>query len=217
MSRLDEPLGKALGARTAKALEAGLELRTVGDLLRHYPRRYASRGELTDLSSLVPGEHVTVVGEVVKISSRPMKARRGFIAEAVVTDGHGEVRLTFFAKQSGMAGYWERALPRGTRALFAGKVDKYRGHMQLVHPEFHPLPGSIGEDEARAMADELIPIYPASAKVQSWTVAQSVRVVLDTLGPDDVPDPLPTDIRARQGGGERRDRATLAYLWCAAA
>jgi ATP-dependent DNA helicase RecG len=198
VSRLDEPLPKVLGARTAKALESGLDLRTVGDLLRHYPRRYASRGELTDLGSLVPGEHVTVVGEVVRVSSRPMRARKGYLAEAEVTDGRGTVRLTFFARTAGMAAHWERQLPRGTRALFAGKVDVYRGQRQLVHPEFHPLPATAGEDEARAMADELIPIYPASAAVQSWSIAQSVRVVLDTLAADDVPDPLPPDLCQRR-------------------
>jgi ATP-dependent DNA helicase RecG len=197
-SRLEEPLTKALGARTAKVLETALQLRTVGDLLRHYPRRYATRGELTDLSSLTPGEHVTVVGQVVSVTSRPMRARKGFLTEAVATDGRGQVRLTFFARHAGAAQHWERQLRPGTRALLAGKVDSYQGRLQLVHPEVEPLDAEVGEDEARARADELIPIYPASAKVASWKIAQAVRVVLDTLGSEDVPDPLPPEVRRRR-------------------
>ena len=64
MSRFDEPLTKALGPKTAKLLHSVLGLETVGDLLRHYPRRYAERGR-ADLARRAGGdEHVTVVGEV---------------------------------------------------------------------------------------------------------------------------------------------------------
>ena len=58
--RLAEPLARAVGQRTAGAL-AGLGLHTVGDLLRHYPRRHAEPGRLTNLSQLRVGEHVTVI------------------------------------------------------------------------------------------------------------------------------------------------------------
>ena len=64
VTTLSESLTRALGPRTAKPLEAIFGLRTVGDLLRHYPRRYDTRGELTDLSSLRDGDHVTVLARV---------------------------------------------------------------------------------------------------------------------------------------------------------
>ena len=64
VTTLREPLTRALGPKTGKALENALGVPTVGDLLRHYPRRYYSRGELTDLSSLREGDHVTVLARV---------------------------------------------------------------------------------------------------------------------------------------------------------
>ncbi|MFZ5871377.1 MAG: ATP-dependent DNA helicase RecG [Actinomycetota bacterium] len=197
MSRLDEPLARVLGARTAAAMEATLGLRTVRDLLRHYPRRYARRGELTDLASLVPGEHVTVVGRVVRTSVRRMRNRPGFLGEAVVTDGRGEVRLTFFYRKPYLAERLERQLRPGLVAMFSGKVERYQGTLQLTHPDFEPLPGQIADDEARALADQPLPIYPASAKVQTWGIARAVGTVLDTLRSEDVPDPLPADLLAR--------------------
>src|SRR5260370_161178 len=56
MAILEDPLRLVIGDKAAKPLDRALGLRTVGDLLRHYPRRYETRGELTDLASLREGE-----------------------------------------------------------------------------------------------------------------------------------------------------------------
>ena len=63
-SRLYAPLSSVLGDRTAKEF-AGLRIQTVGDLLRHIPRRYLSGTELTDLGMLVEGDHVAVMARVI--------------------------------------------------------------------------------------------------------------------------------------------------------
>ena len=61
MSTLADRLSKVVGDRTATALKSGFGIETVEDLLRHYPRRYVVRGELSDISELVEGEDVTVL------------------------------------------------------------------------------------------------------------------------------------------------------------
>ena len=61
MVDLQSPLTKLLGDKTAKVLDSKLGLRTGDDLLRHYPRRYAKRGELTDLAGLRVGDELTVM------------------------------------------------------------------------------------------------------------------------------------------------------------
>ena len=50
LTRCDRRPGRCGRPKTAKVLAAGSASHTVGDLLRHYPRRYAERGELTDLA-----------------------------------------------------------------------------------------------------------------------------------------------------------------------
>ena len=65
-----DPLRLVIGDKAAKRLAAALDLHTVGDLLRHYPRRYEKRGELTDLAGLRDGEYVTVQAEVASASVR---------------------------------------------------------------------------------------------------------------------------------------------------
>ena len=56
MASLDSSLLSILGDRTAEVLDENLGLKTIADLLRHYPRRYVVRGELTDIESLIEGE-----------------------------------------------------------------------------------------------------------------------------------------------------------------
>ena len=93
---LQDRLTSVVGGRTADALRKGLGLTTVEDLLRHYPRRYAERGELTDLSTLMVGEQATVLAEVRSVTVRPMRNRRVSLLEAIVTDGQAAMSLTFF-------------------------------------------------------------------------------------------------------------------------
>ena len=77
MARLDDRLDREFDPRTAKVLAKALDVHTVGELLRHYPRRYEQRGELTDLASLRDGEHVTVLAQISAVTTRAMKNRRG--------------------------------------------------------------------------------------------------------------------------------------------
>src|SRR5579884_1965849 len=98
MAALNEPLRKVVGDRTAKVLGDHLDLHTVGDLLHHYPRRYAERGELTRLADLPLDEHVTVVAQVAKAEKKTYNRGQGVRLEVVVTDGSGSLTLVFFNK-----------------------------------------------------------------------------------------------------------------------
>jgi ATP-dependent DNA helicase RecG len=194
MAILEDPLRLVVGDKAAKPLEKALELRTVGDLLRHYPRRYETRGELTDLASLTDGEYVTVQAEIAKVASRPMRGRRGSIFEATVTDGHGALVLTFFGR--GRQDWREKVLVPGLHGLFSGQVSTYRGRRQLAHPEFELLGTDDNDVRAAEYAAQIIPVYPAAKEITSWQIAAAVRVVLDVL---DVEDPMPRAIRDRYG------------------
>src|ERR1700722_19780474 len=202
VTTLREPLVRALGARTGKALENGLGLHTVGDLLRHYPRRYYSRGELTDLAALHEGDHVTVLARIDHVIVHPMPNRnfRGR-GEVIITDDRAKLVLTFFFRSTG-AQYGFKKLVPGMVGMFAGTVSSFRGRLQLVHPEYELLPGAppnadLTPELAAEFATELIPVYPASAKASSWLIARSVKSVLGPL--DAGEDPLPEQLRERYG------------------
>ena len=86
--------------------------------------------------------------------------------------------------------------------MFAGTVSSFRGRLQLIHPEYEMLPGAppnadLTPELAHEFAAEMIPVYPASAKASSWTIARSVKTVLDPL--DAGEDPIPAQTRERRG------------------
>jgi len=117
MEILDNRLTGVLGGKTAKALEKTFGISTVDDLLHHYPRRYAERGKLSDLASLRNGESVTVLAEIESVTVRTMRARRGSILEAVITDGLGRLSVTFFNQK-----WREREFRAGRSGLFSGEI-----------------------------------------------------------------------------------------------
>ena len=195
MAVLADPLRLVVGDKAAKRLASALDLHTVGDLLGYYPRRYDRRGELTDLAELRDGEYVTVQAEVASASARPMRNRSGSIFEAVVTDGHGRLTLTFFGR--GRQDWRATELTPGVRALFSGQVSSFRGKRQLTHPEYELLGTGAAPGRAAEFAAEVIPVYPATGQLASWKIADSVQIALDVL---DVPDdPLPAEVRRRHG------------------
>jgi ATP-dependent DNA helicase RecG len=194
--RLDEPLGRLLGPRSAAPL-AALGLHTTEDLLRHYPRRYSEPGTLTDLSHLPLGEHVTVIAEVTQATVRQMRSRGGAMLQAVVSDGTHRLSLMFFAKRAGVLRLHEDKLRPGRTGLFTGVVSDYRGERQLTHPDYQIIGvDAQDEDEALVEASRPIPIYPASSGAPSWRIQRCVRTVLGPLTDDDLPDPLPPAVRA---------------------
>jgi ATP-dependent DNA helicase RecG len=193
MAMLADPLNLVVGDKRARLLADALDLRTVGELLRYYPRRYETRGQLTDLASIRDGEHVTVLAEVASASVRRMRHRPGSVFEAVVTDGRGRLTLTFFGK--GKQAWRELDLMPGAHGLFSGQVSTFRNKRQLTHPDYEMLAAGTGSVRAAEYAAELIPVYRASSKITSWRIASMVRETLDALDID--ADPLPREVRER--------------------
>ncbi|TKG71968.1 ATP-dependent DNA helicase RecG [Prauserella endophytica] len=200
MTELSDALTRVLGAKTAKALDTSLGIGTVAELLRHYPRRYARRGELTDIAGLEIGEHATVLARVERATKKPMRQRRGSILEVTITDGQRRLSCAFFGNQA----WRERELRPGKTGLFAGKVTAFRNTLQLANPEYELIdPESDEISTLDSFLAEIIPVYPAAAGVQSWTIGRAVRQVLDTLDP--VEDPLPEQLRERHGLGDLQE------------
>jgi ATP-dependent DNA helicase RecG len=181
---LARPLRDVLGGKTAEAFGEALDLHTVGDLLDHLPRRYFQRGELTDLGDLRLGEEVTVQAEVQQVRGRQIRHKLHKL-DVVVGDGTSTLTVTFFNRA-----YLDKQLSKGTRALFAGKVEVFGKNRTrtLTNPHME-----FGWGDS--FAGSLLPIYPATAKVTSEKIRKSIAIVLDQL--TELPDPLPAALRAR--------------------
>lgn len=188
---LDSRLDGVIGGKAAAAVQRAFGIRTVAELLAHYPRRHALRGDLTPIDSLVVGEQVTIVAQIETVHERRMQQRRGSVLEVTITDGRGRLALTFFNQ-----GWRASQLRPGRRGIFSGKVGEYQRHVQLAHPDYELFddPADLAEN-ARSYATTPIPLYPATSTLPSWRIAAMISQTLDVL--DEVPDPLPEAVRSR--------------------
>ncbi|MFF4439224.1 ATP-dependent DNA helicase RecG [Streptomyces sp. NPDC001621] len=195
---LKQPLKSVLGPATAKVMAEHLGLHSVGDLLHHYPRRYEERGQLTHLADLPMDEHVTVVAQVADarlhtFASAKAPRGKGQRLEVTITDGSGRLQLVFFGH--GVHKPHKELLP-GTHAMFAGKVSVFNRRLQLAHPAYELL-HSDSEETVETWAGALIPIYPATAKLESWKIGKAVQTVLPSA--QEALDPLPETLREGRG------------------
>ena len=191
MATLENKVSAVVGDRTAKVLETTFSIKTVGDLMRHYPRRYMVRGELSDISALREGDETTILAQVYAINKRPLRGRKGSILEVVVTDGTDKLSLTFFNQ------VWrEKDLKIGRQGLFAGKVGVFNNKKQLAHPDYELIPdGSDVDSAVEGFAGKYLPVYPASAKLPSWKISQCAQLAIGAL--DEIKDFLPDSIRSK--------------------
>ncbi len=212
-AELELGLERRIGKRSAAVIEKHLGITTVGGLLNYFPRRYLNRGELTPISEVPLDEEVTLIARVVSNSTRAMRARRGTLTDVVITDDSatnttargapagfrgrvpGTLKVSFFN------GYRAKAeLLPGRRALFSGKVTRYAGSLSLTNPDFQLLdedPDTPGMDPEK-LAAMPIPIYPATAKLTSWSIQKVISTLLDTADLDALDDPLPAEVAARE-------------------
>jgi len=191
VAQLENKVSAVVGDRTAKVLETTFGIKTIGDLMRHYPRRYMVRGELSDISALHEGDETTILAQVYSASTRPMRGRKGSMLEVVVTDGTDKLSLTFFNQA-----WREKELKVGRQGLFAGKVGVFNNKKQLAHPDYEMIPdGSDVDSAVEGFAGKYLPVYPASAKLPSWKISQCAQLAIGSL--EEIQDFLPSSIREK--------------------
>jgi ATP-dependent DNA helicase RecG len=202
-TELELPLERRIGKRSASVIDKHLGLKTTGALLNYFPRRYLSRGELTPISNLPLDEEVTLIARVLSNSTRQMRARRGSITDVVVTDEAGGNHVPGTLKVSFFNGFRAKAeLLPGRRAMFSGKVTRYGGALGLTNPDFLLLdedPDADGSIDPEKLAAMPIPVYPATAKLTSWSIHKVITALLQTVDLDALADPLPESIVSRDG------------------
>ena len=191
MVDLSSKASLVVGDRTAKVLFEELGLATVEDILRHYPRRFVVRGQLTDFHSLNDGDEVTILARIASCKVKKIPGRKGGILEVVVSDGSEKLLLTFFNQA------WRaKDLREGREGLFAGKVSQYKNQRQLAHPDYLLVPeGEDAQTAADDFAGKYLPVYKATRKLPSWKIAQCVSLALANVG--DLEDPLPVQLQSQ--------------------
>ncbi|WP_138999112.1 ATP-dependent DNA helicase RecG [Rhodococcus zopfii] len=218
MATLADRLDHLLGRKTADALLDAFGMSTVEDLLRHYPHRYATQGAELGDAQPEEGQHVTIIARVEKADEVRMKSRPGTRLAVVLVSDRQKIDVTFFNPHK-----VKYNIKPGVRGMFSGTVKYFRDKWSLAHPSYVILPeprdaevggaapaparvrgaGALAGMARSAQSGDgidmsifdraLIPMYPATRDVESWTVMRCVRQILDQL--EVVDDPLPEWVR----------------------
>ena len=183
METLTSPLTalRGIGPQKAKVFEK-LEIRTLGDLLRFYPRAYDDRRETKKISELIPGESACVAA---MIASPPTLAhiRKGMdLIKVRAVDETGVLDLTFFNQS-----WLKNSLQAGQTYLFYGKAEGSLLRKSMASPIVEKE--GLGERTGR-----IVPIYPLTAGLSQLFLSRTIRQALDECG-DAVPELLPAAIR----------------------
>lgn len=185
LAALDIETLKGVGPKRAASLRSA-EVHSVLDLLRYYPRRYIDRTREAAIRDLREGEEGMVLGTVTRVEQRRIRGNRVMV-NVTVADGTGTLAVTFFNQP------WRaKQLYEGLSVVLFGKVDSFRGNLQMASP----IVDLIGDQTGK-----IVPIYPQSekAKIGSADVARWVAEALRRAEPRSLADPIPTDVRKAQG------------------
>ncbi|HEX2698522.1 MAG TPA: OB-fold nucleic acid binding domain-containing protein, partial [Anaerolineales bacterium] len=174
---------QGVGPKHAQTLES-IGLKTLGDMLYYFPRRYEDYSQLKPIKSLWYGEQVTVIGTIQSVHTRPIRGGGATIIEAILGDGTGSLRLSWF-NQPWMA----NRLKEGEQISVSGKVDQYLGRLVMNQPDWESL-----ETES-LHTNRIVPIYSLTAKItQKWLRNLMNQVV--TYWAPAVVDSLPESVRS---------------------
>ncbi|HMD89666.1 MAG TPA: ATP-dependent DNA helicase RecG [Anaerolineaceae bacterium] len=187
-SGLNAPLTvlPGVGPRYAQILHT-IGLDTLGDLLYYFPRRYDDYSSMKPINRLAYGEEVTVIGTVQSSQTRPIRGGQSQLTEAVVSDGTGYLRLTWFNQP-----WIANKLSQGTQVTLSGKVDMYLGRLVMTNPDMEPV------EQAHLHTNRITPIYPLTSRItQHWLR----RIMFQTVGfwAQRIPDYIPESIRKQVG------------------
>jgi ATP-dependent DNA helicase RecG len=166
---------------------ARLGIHTLGDLLYYFPRRYIDYSQLKPINQIWYGEEITIIGMVDNIVARIIRSGRMQIVEAVISDGSGSIRVTWFNQP-----WLAKRISKGAIVSLSGKVDQYLGRLVMNNPEIEQI------DKENLSTNRIVPVYSLTAKItQRWLRTMMYQVV--SYWAPRVQDPLPQEIQESAG------------------
>jgi ATP-dependent DNA helicase RecG len=189
---------KGVGRKGAEILESSrFAIRSVQQLLQHYPRRHLDFSETKDIYKIRVGDEVTVIGDVRKVQAPPRNRPR-LPLKVTVYDGTSTLTLVFFNQP------WRaNQLKVGTTVASKGKVSEFRGRPQMNSP----LVDVIKDPEEVV---RIVPLYPATSDIHTAWLRRIIKAALEDFSP--LEDPLPVRVRERYRLTDRTSALSLYHF-----
>jgi len=170
-----------VGPTYAKRLEK-LNIKTVEDLLYHFPFRYIDYSLISPICRVQPGEIVTISGEIVLMKNEYTKYGKK-IQKAQVSDGTGKIGIVWFNQP-----FLVKTIKVGEQYSFSGKVDWFGHTLVMVSPEYEiQKPQTIH-------TGRLAPVYPETRGVTSKWLRSRIAWLIKEFA-HQIEDFLPSEIQ----------------------
>jgi len=146
-------------------------MQTLGDMLYYFPRRYEDYSQLKPSKVLWYGEQITVIGTIQSVHTRPIRSGSSTLIEAILSDGTGALRLSWF-NQPWMA----NRLKEEMQISVSGTVEQYLGRLVMNQPDWEPV------DIEHLHTNRIVPIYSAHGEDHAEVASQPDESSRHVLG-----------------------------------
>ena len=191
MTDLSLPVEKLpnVGARNLPRLKK-LGIKTVRDLLWHFPSKYEDYSRIMPIADLEPGQKANVQGTIVKITVRRIFPKHMTVIDAVVEDDSGTIKAVWFNQP-----YLANTLAEGTRVSLAGTVKIGKQGPYLASPTYEKIHGDENYYAYNLTHTQgLVPVYPETEGITSKYLRFLIKPLLENL---ELEDPLPEEVIER--------------------
>lgn len=167
-----------------------LNIKTVRDLLYHFPSRYEDYSHVYHIAELEPGQDATIQGEIYEVAGRKTWRRTYYVTEAVITDGENSIRAVWWNQP-----YLKNSLLPGLRINISGKVSlNERGELFFSNPAFELVRDHDSHDPTHTA--RIVPIYPETRGLTSKGIRYILRPILENAGAEEF---IPENILEKEG------------------
>ena len=174
-----------VGPARAKAYEK-LGVKSVSDLIYHFPRAYENRGNIKLLSECVSGEKSSV-SLVIGTAPKKTMIRRGMVILRFTTyDESGSCEITFYNQN-----YLADKFPLGAEFRFFGNVERVGKRYKMSSPAYEMIMDGVH-------LPPLVPIYPLTEGISKSRIAADIKAAFSVTMPE-VTDFLPQELRRKYG------------------
>ena len=173
-----------------KALKK-IGLKTIEDLLYHFPTRYGDTSEMKNIGSLVSGETAVIYGRVSGLKTGKAFIKRTPISEGMIEDETGKIKTIWFHQP-----YIAKMIHEGTLVRVEGKVSDRKGVLGMMNPKIETvtkLPTGVGDSlfGEEGEAHSLYPVYPESQGITSNWFYHAINKIFKSQTLENITDAIP--------------------------
>ena len=161
-----------------------LKIKTVNDLLFHFPHRYEDFSNLIPILKVKINETCTIQGRILEIKTSRTWKKKMFLTQAIIEDKTGAIKVIWFNQP-----YLTRTLKKEDNLFLSGKVALRGNEIYLANPVYE----KIYQRTELIHTGRLVPVYPETEGLSSRWLRYILKSLLTYFG-NKIPETLPEDI-----------------------